>query len=953
MKAAMDVNNAYQNQFEERISADIYEGINSAKKVVAVVLRDRDETRVLFVSKMKEMANMYKTFLTEMKLNILQLEARILFGRVIFELAKLVQSFSGELSPEEDSTIQNFLRSIKKLLTSLNDLKLFQTQLINSNAGRNANITQPRSESLILFDEISSVIKSNDTLDHLLNNVPKAPKPDGNREEYQRELSKRWEEQVKVEEAVRLNEAKHAEEQRRQQLVKRVEEQRVKEEQKKQIEERLKEERRIMEQQKKRDELLRKQEQQKIDEERLQIEDQKRKLIEQQQRLEEERKLIEQEQKKLLVEQNKMKEEKNQKMMEIKKKKQQEQEEERIMLEKELRRLEEEQRLEQQRKKDETAKAESDEDKESSQMQYQRISSRLSNLKQQEINGIYDDDDVPPPPPEEEPQNALAKSSSSEDIDALAKQKILFENKKELEMKRLDLEFRQNKLNEQGQIPPVDRTRSATARSLKLEKPLTMSLSRDVTVPATVGKNVGVNWSRASPSGIYEDETASYIARERAAGNLDSSELFPVIDKNVIINQRKHTNLPFTPEKNSSEPNFFLLSSKDKKDQKKNKKIKKETEKSPVQVISAPYAVSHAVHVDYKLEGLPAEWQAILKMSGILPEEAARNADALEKVLKRVTTKGLNIPKVIPFPEEELIKLDDLLNKQDPTKLYDKIKKIGEGGVAEVFEAIDRKTKKKIAIKKMNLDSDNGILTEESLLYEIYIMKKCKHENIVDFLDAYKTGRTIWVAMEFMGMGSVTDILDQFGNLPMTETQIAAVCLGTLKGLVCIHSGHKIHRDIKSDNILLNDAGLVKIADFGFAAQLTTKKQKRKTVVGTPYWMAPELIQGLDYDAKVDIWSLGIMAMECMEGEPPYMDYPPLRALFMITTTGVPELKEPTKWSTHIKHFLNICLQREPTSRPSATELLQHPFILSACSNTELVKLAQSSRHLKNSFSMN
>jgi len=247
----------------------------------------------------------------------------------------------------------------------------------------------------------------------------------------------------------------------------------------------------------------------------------------------------------------------------------------------------------------------------------------------------------------------------------------------------------------------------------------------------------------------------------------------------------------------------------------------------------------------------------------------------------------------------------------------------------------------------MNLDSDSGILTEESLMYEIYIMKKCRHENIVDFFDAYKVGRFIWLAMEFMGLGSITDILDQFITLPMNESQIAAVCLGTLKGLACIHSSHKIHRDIKSDNILVNDNGVVKIADFGFAAQLTSKKQKRKTVVGTPYWMAPELIQGLDYDAKVDIWSLGIMALEMMEGEPPYMDFPPLRALFMITTQGVPDLKEPNKWSSGLKDFLKICLQRDPFDRPTSSNLLSHPFLLNSCSNVELVKVADQAKKIK------
>jgi protein-serine/threonine kinase len=165
-----------------------------------------------------------------------------------------------------------------------------------------------------------------------------------------------------------------------------------------------------------------------------------------------------------------------------------------------------------------------------------------------------------------------------------------------------------------------------------------------------------------------------------------------------------------------------------------------------------------------------------------------------------------------------------------------------------------------------------------------------------------------------------------------------------LKALCYVHSLHRIHRDIKSDNILLNDSGEVKVADFGYAAQLTQQQQKRNTVVGTPYWMAPELIRGHDYGTKVDIWSLGIMAMEMAEGEPPYMEFPPLRvcylalvvfglqsihhfvpfqALFLITTKGIPDLKEPHKWSAEFRSFVAMCLNKEVEDRPDAMALLK------------------------------
>jgi len=216
-------------------------------------------------------------------------------------------------------------------------------------------------------------------------------------------------------------------------------------------------------------------------------------------------------------------------------------------------------------------------------------------------------------------------------------------------------------------------------------------------------------------------------------------------------------------------------------------------------------------------------------------------------------------------------------------------------------------------------------------------MKTSTHPNIVSYIESYIVEDRLWVVMEFMGNGCLTELLNQYEAVRLTEKHIATICRETLRGLQYIHNLNRIHRDIKSDNILLGANGEVKLADFGYAAQLTAQRIVRTTVVGTPYWMSPELIHGNNYDTKVDIWSLGIMCMEMAEGEPPYIELTPLRALFMITTKGIPPLREPQQWSVEFKDFLGKCLETSPSNRPTATALLAHPFIQKAGTSADLI----------------
>lgn len=273
-------------------------------------------------------------------------------------------------------------------------------------------------------------------------------------------------------------------------------------------------------------------------------------------------------------------------------------------------------------------------------------------------------------------------------------------------------------------------------------------------------------------------------------------------------------------------------------------------------------------------------------------------------------------------------RLRNTVSKQNPTALYQKIKRIGQGASGVVFLAkpLDPKIASRtraVAIKQIDLANQPR---KELIVNEITVMRESQHPNIVNFLEAYLQGASdLWVVMEYMEGGSLTDIIE---NNRMSEVQIATVCRETCLGLRHLHSKQIIHRDIKSDNMLLDRNGNVKITDFGFCAKLTAQKNKRATMVGTPYWMAPEVVKQKDYGAKVDVWSLGIMAIEMIESEPPYLNEEPLKALYLIATNGTPKLKRPDMLSKSLKGFLSRCLCVDVNYRATTSELLDSDFLV-------------------------
>uniref|UniRef100_A0A8C6NWJ3 non-specific serine/threonine protein kinase n=1 Tax=Nothobranchius furzeri TaxID=105023 RepID=A0A8C6NWJ3_NOTFU len=299
-----------------------------------------------------------------------------------------------------------------------------------------------------------------------------------------------------------------------------------------------------------------------------------------------------------------------------------------------------------------------------------------------------------------------------------------------------------------------------------------------------------------------------------------------------------------------------------------------------------------------------------------------------------------NFWKMFKLPEKKKKQYEHVHRDVDPEDIWEIIGELGDGAFGKVYKAQNKQNGTLAAAKVIDTKTEDEL---EDYMVEIDILASCNHHHIVKLLDAFFFQGKLWILIEFCAGGAVDAIMLELER-PLTEPQIRVVCRQTLEALIYLHENKVIHRDLKAGNILLSLDGDVKLADFGVSAKNTNSLQRRHSFIGTPYWMAPEVVmcetsKDRPYDYKADIWSLGVTLIELAQIEPPNHEMNPMRVLLKIAKSEPPTLMQPSRWSPEFRDFLRKALDKNVDNRSSAAQLLQHPFVTSVTDSRPLREL--------------
>ncbi|XP_067895810.1 serine/threonine-protein kinase PAK 4-like isoform X1 [Heterodontus francisci] len=414
-------------------------------------------------------------------------------------------------------------------------------------------------------------------------------------------------------------------------------------------------------------------------------------------------------------------------------------------------------------------------------------------------------------------------------------------------------------------------------------------------------------WKREQRSGLSSDTSFDAPVRGTTGHPLNTNpSADPSPDTSAGITSAIQTQVKELPRQNGGLFQNSALSPR--------QTVARGTKQKEPEVVSAPGSVSEQVR------GMVTRQQTSLRASRFHRHSSPQLSPAqLQQPQASPPVGGHRVTH-----EQFKSAMATVVNQSDPRNQLEAFSKIGEGSTGIVCVATEKHSGRRVAVKRMDLRTQQR---RELLFNEVVIMRDYHHDNVVEMYSSHLVGDELWVVMELLQGGALTDIIS---HIRMDEEQIATVCMSILKALAYLHSQGVIHRDIKSDSILLTLDGRVKLSDFGFCAQVNEEIPRRRSLVGTPYWMAPEVIARLPYGPEVDIWSLGIMVMEMVDGEPPYFSDSPVEAMKMLRDNPPPRLKLEHKVSPILRDFLGRMLVHDVTERATSTELLAHPFLLQA-----------------------